>query len=192
MANDNADDLLSFKHHLGKYTELTDQEFEEIITYFHFRKAKKKEVLIKAGDRVNETHWVKRGFITSSLTGTDGKEHIVQFAIENCWITDQDAFYNQVNAVFDVVCFEPSELLSITFEDRERLCSQHPSMEHFFRRKANDSFVKQQKRLLTYLTANARERLDLLAQEYPGILQRVSRKTLAAYLGVTRETLSRL
>jgi hypothetical protein len=64
-------------------------------------------------------------------------------------------------------------------------------MEHFFRKKANDSFTKQQKRLLTYLTADAQKRYELLLSEYPTLVQRLSKKTLAAYLGVSRETLSR-
>ena len=64
-------------------------------------------------------------------------------------------------------------------------------IEHFFRKKGNDSFVKQQKRLLTYMTANAKDRFNLLLEEYPGLYQRLSKKVLAAYLGVTRETLSR-
>lgn len=183
---------MAFRRHLEKYIALSEKEFDEILTYFTFQKAKKKELLIKAGDNVHETYWVIDGLTVSRLTDAEGREHIVQFGIENCWITDQDAFYNQGKATFDVICLEPSELLCLTFENRERLCAEHHPMEHFFRKKANDSFVKQQKRLLTYLTSNTKERLDLLAEEYPGILQRLSHKTLAAYLGVSRETLSRL
>jgi CRP-like cAMP-binding protein len=40
--------------------------------------------------------------------------------------------------------------------------------------------------------ADTRTRYDLLGEEYPGIFQRISKKLLAAYLGVSRETLSRL
>jgi len=64
-------------------------------------------------------------------------------------------------------------------------------MEHFFRKKANDSFVKQQKRLLTYMTSDSQKRYELLLAEYPQLIQRLPKKILAAYLGVSRETLSR-
>jgi CRP-like cAMP-binding protein len=86
---------------------------------------------------------------------------------------------------------EESEMLCLSFANREKLCADMHKMEHFFRKKANDSFAKQQKRLLTYLTSDARKRYDLLVTEYPQLIQRLSKKTLAAYLGVSRETLSR-
>lgn len=180
-----------FRSHLECFTKLTEEEFDKVLTYFKVKKLKRHEYLIRSNEYVNHTYWVKKGLLVSNFTDSAGKEHIIQFAIEHCWITDQNAYYNREKSIFNIVCHEASELLSLSYENREKLCSEIRSVESFFRRKANDSFVKQQKRLLTYMTSNAKERFDLLLEEHPGLFQRLSKKTLAAYLGVTRETLSR-
>ncbi len=181
----------SFQHHLEKYISLTEQEFDFIRTYFTHKKLKRSEYLIQSDQLVNHTYWVKSGLLVSGFTDSKGKEHIIQFAIENCWITDQQAFYNRSKATFNILCLEDSEVLCLSYQKREKLCADVYKMNTFFRKKANDSFVKQQRRLLTYMTSEAKERYNLLMQEYPGLVQRVPKKILAAYMGVTRETLSR-
>jgi CRP-like cAMP-binding protein len=184
-------DNSSFKQHLEQYVSLNSKEFDLILSHFSSKKIKKNGFLIQADDFVHHTYWLKKGLLASTFTDNTGKEHMIQFATENCWITDQNAFYNQEKATFNIVAFEDTEVLCLSFENRERLCANMQKMEHFFRKKANDSFVKQQKRLLTYLTSDAKQRFELLLKEYPGLVQRLSKKTLATYLGVTRETLSR-
>jgi CRP-like cAMP-binding protein len=186
-----AHSFVSLRRHLECFIKINDEEFEEILSYFTFRKLKKRQLLIRTNDHVRYTYWTKKGLLISNYTDQHGKEHIIQFALENCWITDQNAFYNQARAIFNIVCMEDCELLCLSYENRERLCSDVPKMEHFFRKKANDSFVKQQHRLLSYLTSDAQKRYELLQAEYPQLIQRISKKILAAYLGVSRETLSR-
>jgi CRP-like cAMP-binding protein len=183
--------FLAFKKHLDHFVSFTPREFEALLKYFAVRKIKKNRVLIRAGEDVSHTYWVKNGLLTSNYVDATGKEHIIQFAFENCWVTDQNAFYNKEKALYTITALEDSELLSISFDDREQLCADIHKMERFFRKKANDSFAKQQKRLLTYLSSDARQRYDLLLNEYPQLVQRLSKKILAAYLGVSRETLSR-
>ena len=65
-------------------------------------------------------------------------------------------------------------------------------MEHFFRKKTNKRNVALQKRILSLLSNNAKERYDKLLEQYPQLFQKIPKQLIAAYLGVTRETLSRL
>jgi CRP-like cAMP-binding protein len=181
----------SFRKHLEHFVKLDDKEFQKVLSFFTVRKLKKREFLVHAGDKVKHTYWTKKGMLISNYSDPKGKEHVIQFAMENCWITDQNAFYNQADAIFDLVCMEDCELLCITRDDREKLCAEVHKMANFFRKKANDSFVKQQKRLLSYLSSDARKRYDLLFEENPEFIRRLPKKILASYLGVSRETLSR-
>jgi CRP-like cAMP-binding protein len=65
-------------------------------------------------------------------------------------------------------------------------------MARFFLVKFARGGVAAQQRILSLLTLPARERYELLLRQYPTLPQRVSKTLLAAYLGVSRETLSRL
>ncbi|WP_166923999.1 Crp/Fnr family transcriptional regulator [Flavobacterium poyangense] len=184
--------LHSFYNHIARFTPVTETEFEDVMSYFSVTKLQKGDHLIEYGQKVTDTHWVTKGLLVSYYSDQDGKEHVIQFANEGCWITDQQAFYNQKTAIFNIVALEDTELITLSFENREKLCATLPLMEQFFRKKANDSFVKQQSRLLTYMTKDATERFYIFLKEYPDVIHRVSKKILASYLGVSRETLSRL
>ncbi len=185
-------DYEKFRAHLNDIVEIDNVTFQKVLKYIEVVRIKKNEVLVPEGSNVHYTYWVNHGLLVSSYIDKGGKEHVIQFAIEDCWITDQDAYYNQKQGSFRITGLENTEAFALSFNNREELCSKVPQMEHFFRKKANSSFVKLQKRLLTYLTSNAQERFELLMNEYPTLSQRISKKVLAGYLGVSRETLSRL
>lgn len=101
------------------------------------------------------------------------------------------AFITGSPATINVSCLEPSEVLYISYEDREELCRQLHVMANFFRIKSNKGYVSLQQRILSLMQNSAEERYQQLISQYPQLIQRVPKTLIAAYLGVSRETLSR-
>jgi CRP-like cAMP-binding protein len=180
------------REHIEKITPLTDSEFDYILSHFTIKKLKKHQFLLQEEDAVQNDYLVTRGLLKAYHVNEDGKEHIIQFAMENWWVTDYQAYFNQNKSTIFIDCIEDSEVLSLSLFNREKICADLHKMEHFFRKKSNAGYVALQRRILSLLNNNARERYDQLLLQYPQLFQRVPKTLLASYLGVSRETLSRL
>lgn len=184
----------ALRAHIEKIVPVTDAEFEIIRACFKVKKLRKHQFLVQEGDTVHSQYdyFVLKGLLKAYHTDEAGHEHILQFAPEDWWVADYYACLNHSPAIINIDCIENSELLSISYDDREKLCAGMQKMEHFFRKKSNAGYVAQQRRILSLLNNNARERYEQFLTLYPGLTQRVSKTMIASYLGVSRETLSRV
>jgi len=180
------------RQQIEKITALTDKEFEYILSHFVSKKFKKHQFVLQEGANAPNDFFILSGCLKSYFTDKNGKEHILQFGMQDWWITDYQAYYNQSKATINIDCIEDSELLCLTFQNREKLCAEMHKIEHFFRKKTNKRNVALQQRILSLLSNNAKEKYDQLLQLYPQLFQKVPKQLIASYLGVTRETLSRL
>ena len=180
------------RQHLEKIILLTDEEFEVISSYFTLKTLQKHQFLVQEGEWVHNDFWVVSGLLKGYYNSQNGKKHILQFAMEDWWITDYQAYFTQTKAQLNVDCLENTKLLCISLENREEVCSKFQKMDTFFRKKANMGYVALQKRILSLLNSNAKERYEQFLALYPTLLQRLPKSLIASYLGVSRETLSRL
>ena len=179
------------RKHLEEIIDLTDEEFDYIFSHFTAVKKKKHQYLVQQDEPVNREYWVQSGLLKSYVMDYSGKEHILMFAMEGWWVTDYDAFTNRTNAKISVDCLEDCELLYMTYDNREKLLKELPAWNQFWANKTKSGYISLQNRILSLLKNTAQERYDLLYDQYPQLFQRVPKKLLAAYLGVSRETLSR-
>jgi len=184
--------MIALRDHIEQILPLTDDEFKLTLSYFNPKKFKKHQIIIHDGDYVHHDFFVVKGLMRSSHSNPDGKEHIIQFALENCWITDPQAFHQRTKASLNIDCLEDTNVLAISLDDREELCGKLPKLEYFFNKKTTAGYIDLQKRILCLLSSTASKRYNNLVAQYPGLMQRVSKSMIASYLGVTRETLSRL
>jgi CRP-like cAMP-binding protein len=179
------------RKHIGKIVLLTDKEFEYVLSHFTIKKLKKHQFLIQEGDSVANDYFVVKGLLKAYHTDKNSKEHILQFAFEDWWITDYQAYFNQIEATIAIDCIEDCEVLCLSLYNREKICSELHKMEHFFRKKSNGGYVALQRRILSLLNSSAQERYESLLKQTPKLFQRVPKALIASYLGVSRETLSR-
>src|ERR1044072_6954715 len=178
--------------HIEKITPLTDEEFEHIKPFFSLKKVRKNQYLIHEGDEVKYEYLVLSGIYKVFYVDQQGKEYIVQFAQENWWMSDYRAFFKQTNASMFIECLEEGEVLYSTLQSREKLSSDMHKMEHFFRVKLTNGYIALQDRIKLLLSSTPQQRYSEFSKLYPDLLQRIPKKYIAEFLGVSRETLSRL
>ncbi|MGI4740753.1 MAG: Crp/Fnr family transcriptional regulator [Janthinobacterium lividum] len=178
--------------HLAKVVPLTDQEFAAVLARFTRKQYRKHQFIIQQGESVKYNYFVVAGLLKLVDMDAAGKTHILSFAMEDWWETDFPAYYTQTPATLSLECLEDTTVLCLTLADFHALCTELPQMARFFLQKSMLGTIATQQRLLSLLTTSAKERYEQLLQKYPALSQRVPKTLLASYLGVSRETLSRL
>lgn len=178
--------------HFEKLIPLSDAEFEYILSHFKTRKIRKNQYLIQEGDSVANSFWVMEGAFRLFFTDSEGREHILQFAVEDWWLSDYQAYYSQGKASLNAICMESGTVLALSLENYEKLCAEFHVLDHFFRKKSNAGYVALQKRITSLLSDSPLKKYEEFSKTYPGLMQRIPKKYIASYLGISRETLSRL
>lgn len=184
--------LHPLRQHIEKITPLSDDEFTYILAHFKPKKVRRHQFLVEEFEPVTHEFFVVKGCLKAFNIDRNGKVHIIQFALEDWWISDYQAFFHEVQSTMLLSSLEDGEVLTITLADRNKLCAEMHKMEHFFRLKITASYLALQQRILASMNFSVQERYEKLLQLHPTLAQRVPKQDIAAYLGVTRETLSRL
>lgn len=141
---------------------------------------------------VNGEYYVVSGCLKSFFINDDLKMFILQFAMPNWWASDYNALYSRTKATINVDCITDAEVLCLGNAEREKLCAGLHKAEYFFRWRTNKGYVAAQKRLLSLMNNSVKYRYEELLKLYPELYNMVPKNLIAAYLGVSRETLSRL
>ena len=180
------------KQHIGKFVTLSDEQFDYFLSLFREHVFKKGQVIIAQGDKVDREYFVLSGCLKAFYINDEIKMYILQFAMPTWWTSDYSALYNKTRASINLDCVTDAEVLSLSNADREKICGEIHAIEHFFRWRTNRGYVASQRRLLSFMNSDARSRYEELMKMYPELYNIVPKHLIAAYLGVSRETLSRL
>lgn len=180
------------RKHIEEIISISSEEFDYIKKFLTIKRVKKHQYLIQVGELVTCDYWITKGIFRVFYVDSSGKEHILQFAPENSWLSECDAFFDHTESKLNVVCMEDAEVLCLAHSAKERLASELHKMEHFFRMKLTKGYTVQQHRIISLLSNNPRQRYEEFESLYPNIVKKVPKKYIAEYLGISRETLSRL
>lgn len=182
----------TLKAYIAKIVEISDEQFEYVFSHFKLQEFKKGQVIISEGSVVDCEYFVVSGCLKSFFINDELKMFILQFALPTWWASDFNALYNRTEATTALDCITDAEVLCLSNNDREKLCREIHAIEYFFRWRTNKGYVATQKRLLSVMNNNVKFRYEELMNLYPELYNIVPKNLIAAYLGVSRETLSRL
>jgi CRP-like cAMP-binding protein len=176
--------------YFNKILPLDNEEKAFVEEVFKERRVKRRQFILQEGDMCKHNTFVLEGCFKMYLVDDNGKEHNLQFAIENWWIGDIGSFHTEEPSKLYIEAVENSVILQIKKEDQLRLFVDYPKFNRIFRMLAENAMVALQQRTIQNISSTAEERyLDFL-ERYPQFFNRISNVQIASYLGVTPEFLS--
>jgi CRP-like cAMP-binding protein len=177
---------------ITQIVKITDEEFEFVASRFTNKNLRKKQFLLQEGEICKSQAFVVQGIMRSYTIDDKGNEHILQFASEGWWMADLSSYLNETPSRFNMEAVEEVQLLLLTKPSWNLLMEKLPILERFFRVLVQNHLVATQNRLMESLSEQAEEKYLNFIDTYPDCVARVPQHMIAAYLGISRETLSRL
>ena len=182
----------SFLHYLTARGTFTDAELERIVAVTVVKKLKKRQSLLRQGEVCRFKAFVVSGSLRLYRTNDNAVEHIMRFATADWWLNDLESFRSGRPAKGAIDALEDSILLLWSKENWELLKKEIPAFHAFQENLLNRSLDAQGDRLYSAISYSAEERYYAFLKSFPDFYHRVPLHMIASYLGVSRETLSRI
>jgi CRP-like cAMP-binding protein len=176
------------KTHSGFLTDEDCALFEPSLT---IRKLKAKESLLVEGEKCSNMAFISKGALRMFYS-QDGKEINTNFFFENEFVFDYDSFLQDKISKFNIQCLEDSILIIFSQKLLQDNYQKSKNWERFGRIMAESCYKKLSSRMEGLLFLNGEQRYNELLQKEHHLLNRVPLYHIASYLGIERESLSRL
>jgi CRP-like cAMP-binding protein len=177
---------------IKKSISLSSEAEKYIYSIAKEKPVSKGEILIREGQTVNKTFFVTQGSLRSFCIDKEGKEHTLQFAIKDWWISDFMAIYNHEPASLTVESITNSIVIEFNSQKLDKIYLLFPEFEQFQRKNLERHVVSLHKRILNQMQLTALERYTLFLKQYPDIERDIPNYHIASYLGITQQSLSRV
>ncbi len=178
--------------HIQKVTTGSGLDETRILSYFEERSYGKKERLQEEEKLCLSYFFVVKGCLRLYFTDDSGAEQTLQFALENWWMTDLDAFRSGKRSGYTVQALEATEVLVLNLRSYTTLLEENVLLEKYFRLVYERAYTASLLRIRLISRMPKQEFYELFADKYPEFIQRIPQKILASFLGFTPEYLSEL
>lgn len=181
-----------FETYITAKVALTKDELNHIHSLSVKRKLRRKELLLQEGEICRYKIFVCKGLLKNYRTRDDGSEHIMHFAPENNWTTDHKSYSTQTPSKYNIEALEDTEVLLWTQENFNELYNAIPAFKSYVGKLISRSLDASHERILANISYTSEEKYQDFITSFPDVFRRVPLHMVASYLGVSRETLSRI
>ena len=173
-------------------SKLTSEEEAVIVATFQPKKLRKKQYFLQEGDVCKYVGFIVKGAMRQYSVDDKGIEHIVHLYIENWWVSDRESALMLTPSKYNIDAWEDTELLVATIADMADLMEKIPSFGQMTRLMDSRNAIASQRRLNSTISNAAEKRYEEFANNQPQFIQRFPQHLIASFLGITKETLSRI
>jgi len=185
-----------FQKHIDTYLKLFDYLASEELDILHSQLAikeyDKKESFFESGEIQKKMGYVCKGLLRRYYVNDKGNRITTGFVKENEYATDYPAFIRQKPTKYFMECLEPSIIIELSYENIQNGYKKFKSNEKYGRLIAEKVLTIQTDRVESFLFESAEQRYLNFIDQNPDIINRISLTHLSSYLGIERQSLSRI
>jgi CRP-like cAMP-binding protein len=182
----------AFEKYLKEKANLDAEEISAVRAVSIEKKIRKRQYLLQEGNVCHYNCFIVKGCLRNYKVDNNGIEHILRFAVENWWISDRESYNNGNPSKCNIDALENCEVILIDKLDFIHLLNTIPKFKKFIDILLARSYDAIQERVMGAISYSTEERYQNFVTQFPDIFYRVPLHMIASYLGVSRETLSRV
>lgn len=172
-------------------TPLSELDIDLVKKIFVPRRIRKRQYFLQEGEVCKYMGFIVAGAMRMYSVDDKGVEHVLNLFIEDWWAGDRESFVMLTPTIYYIDAWEDTELLTITQASLGEFNSIRSMLELARKLDEKHSFANM-KRLNASNSLSLEQRYAHLAESYPEFMQRFPQHVIASYLGVAKETLSRV
>ncbi|MFB6455532.1 Crp/Fnr family transcriptional regulator [Chitinophaga sp. Hz27] len=181
--------LLPFLRSLS--VTFSDEAWRQLQPALTEKTYKKNELLLKEGEICQALHFIENGYCRSYYD-MDGIEKNTGFFFEGQVVTNISSFGSNEPSAYNIIAGEPMSVIVFDKKILFDIAGSNQEIEMLGRLCVRRFAAQQEEFSKLFQIYAAPERLEYLEAHHPKLLQRVSLSQLSSFLGVARETLSRI
>jgi CRP-like cAMP-binding protein len=182
------DKLLNF---LNSLFPLPDDLREELVRVLKARTFSRRDFLLKAGHISQNIYFIEQGLVRCFYVHRE-KDISAWFMKEGDVVVSVNTFYGQMPSIESIQALEDTTVHYISYEELEDLYDRFLCFNVHGRKVLTHYYLLSEQRAVSMRSMKAKERYSYLLSQHPELLQRVPRKYLASYIGVTEATFSNI
>jgi len=171
---------------------LTDDDKALIRQNFTPVRLRKGQYILQAGDICRKFAFIVKGAMRMYFVDDKGLEHIVRLGIEDWWMGDRESFIYQTPSRFHIDALERCDLLCMTLENANELEEKVPAFRQMMNKLDERNIMANERRLTAAISFTAEKHYMEFADCYPELVNRFPQHVIASYLGINKDTLSRV
>ncbi len=178
----------SFKRHIN----LPLEPYLELESRLVRKTLDKKEFLIKEGQIIRYLPFINKGLMVNYRLDENGENHVLQIRWTGLWLGDLYSFFSGKPTKFNILTYQPTELLMMNHETFDFITKEHPVFERYFRIGIQDAYIETLNQIFNLHSLSAEERYLELIKNVPSLLNDIPHYLIASYLNIKPQSLSRI
>jgi len=170
---------------------IADEDIPLLASFAQSRTLKKGEALLKEGELCHEFYLVEKGYLRTYYN-KDGEAINLNFTFEGDFTANLKSIKSKQLSSFTIEAGEETIIWVFNVDAITAQYNLHSQVVLFVRRLAVHILLASEEHGNLFKIYTPTERYRYIEKNNPQLLQRVSLSQIASYLGVTRETLSRI